>query len=91
VADDEALFAPDVGQRLIEFRVDIQNAGAAVFHDVRHLFSDQAKVDRDQHAAGPADTEQRRQQASRVVTDDGNALARRDVEQVEVRRHCARP
>ena len=79
------MLALDVGHRLVELRIDHQDAGAGVVDDVLHLLGDEPEVDRHEHPPAAADTEQRGQQASRVVADDGDPLADADAHRVERR------
>ena len=51
--------------------------------DVGDLLGDEAEVDRDEDAPRAGDAEQRRDQASGVVTDDGDPLAGADPQGVE--------
>ena len=83
--DHETVFAGHAGQRVVELRIDHQDSSAGVFDDVLHFFGDEAEVDRHEHAAAAADTEQRGQQACRVVAHDGDAVADANPHRVECR------
>jgi hypothetical protein len=90
-ADDEPVFALDVGERFVQLGVDEQHARTGVLDDVAHLFGDQAEVDRHQHATRPAHAEQIGEQTRRVLAHHRHALADPDAHRVEARGDRARP
>ena len=90
-SDDPAVLARHARQRIVELRVDEEDASAAVTDDVADLLGDEPEVDRDEDAARPRDAEQRCDQSSGVVADDRDPLADADAELVEAGGDRSRP
>ncbi len=89
--DHESSLALDLGQRIVELRVDEQQARPAVLDDVADLVGDEAEIDRHEDAAGPRHAEQRSDQPSGVVADDRDSLSNPDLDLVEAGGHRTGP
>ncbi len=73
----------DAGQRLVELGVDQDDRCLRVLEDVPDLGRGQSEVDRDQDPAPAGHPEERGEEPSRVVGDDGHPLAGADAESIE--------
>ena len=82
-ADDQRAFAFHARQRIGEFWVHEQDAGAGVIDDELDLLRNEAEVDRDEHSPRTADAEERREETGRVVAHHCNPLARCDAQRIE--------
>jgi hypothetical protein len=82
-ADDETMTRRHPSERFVEFRVDEQHLGAAVFDDVLHLFGHEAEVHGYENATRPAHAEERRIEASGIVADHRHARSLGNAERIE--------
>ncbi len=73
----------DIAQSLLELGIDEEHRGAGMFDDVSHFLGVETKVDRHEDPTRTTDPEQREQESSRVVGDDGHPFARTDVQSVK--------
>ena len=83
VADHETVLRLHVAQRVVELGIDQQDRRTRVLDDVAHLALEQAEVHRHEDASVPTHTEERGEQARRVVAHDRDPFALRDAQAVE--------
>jgi hypothetical protein len=81
--DHDGVLDLDGVEQLLALRVDQQDVGARVLHDVADLGLGQPEVHRHQDPAPAAHPEERHQQPGRVVRHDGDPGADRHAELVE--------